>query len=307
MGEAMHNVIQRVLIVVIIGSISAMIAVGDSLPLQPRAWLPFVSLPSYPPITYYPLSATALEKRYQEFFDRNGASWHVYLDDYGFAQNLWTSDPSFVSQEPSTATRFSAAERDQWIAFIHRNRDFFGITSTQNISFEQALSEPRLRTYQTFGSLKFYESNHIILSEYEQAFELSKISYPIPNYRVQLSITGHFWPNAIVPTTPRLSQSAIAAPFVGTSYTYQEVIYHHRCDPFPGTPFPCPAPPPPTIVVHTVAIQAQDLTITLVPHLVRRTNPERLELRLVYIIELKLPQGWMKARDAITGTLFDHV
>jgi hypothetical protein len=294
------------LVVVAIGSISMMIAAAASSPIHPRAWLPVISSPSYSPTTYYPLSAAALATRYREFLNRNGNSWYVSLDDYGFAQYLSTSDPVFVSQDPATASRFSDAERDRWIGFIDQNRDFFGITSTQTISLEQIANEPRLRTRQTFGNLTFYELNQIILSDYEHPFEVAKIWMPQPYPRILLSINGHFWPNAVVPTTPRFSRSEVAAQFVGTSYTYQETIYLHPCHQGPGTPFPCP-PPPTVVVTHTVIVQEQDLAITLVPHLIRRTDPERLELRLVYIIELKLPHGWMKVRDAITGVLFDHI
>jgi hypothetical protein len=294
------------LVVVAIGSISTVITTAASLPLSPRVWLPFIALSTYSPTAYYPLSATALETRYRDFRTRNGNSWYVYLDDYGFAQYLSTSDPTFVSQDPATANRFSDTERDQWLEFIYRNKDFFGITSTESISLEQIANEPRLRTRQTFGDLTFYELNQIILSDYEHPFEVAKIWMPQPYPRILLSINGHFWPNAVVPTTPRLSRSEVAAQFVGTSYTYQETIYLHPCHPDPGTPFACPEPPT-VVVTHTVIVQEQDLAITLVPHLIRRTDPERLELRLVYIIELKLPQGWMKARDAITGVLFDHI
>jgi hypothetical protein len=298
MNKVRPTILRILVTIATISSILVVMVAMASTSAITNVWLPFISsAPSYPSTIYHPLPVSTLETRYQDFLSRNGNIWHIELDSYGFVQRLSTDDPNVISQDPSTANQFSNGERDQWLQFIHHNADFFGITTTQNISFEQDLNEPRLTSYQLFGNLTFRPGN--LLSTYEEPLELFKRVETIPKYRVLIIIIGHFWPNAVVPTTPQLSPATIAAQFVGTLYTYREVIYPHPCDPPPG--YPCPSPAPPTVITHTVTIQQRDLTITLLPHLVQQSNPERLELRLIYLIELNLPYGWTKVRDAITG------
>jgi hypothetical protein len=202
------NILRILVVITIIGSILAMMVAMASNSAIPSVWLPVISsAPSYPSITYRPLPLPALEARRRDFRSRNGSIWDVELDSYGFIQRLSTDDPSVISQDPATANRFSDGERDQWLQFIHHNADFFGITVTQNISFEQDLGEPRLTSHQHFGNLSFQSGN--LLNTYEEPLELFKRMETIPNYRVLIIIIGHFWPNAIVPIAPQLSPATI--------------------------------------------------------------------------------------------------
>ena len=182
---------------------------------------------------------------------------------------------------------FTNADIIKVTQFISENSNFFGIDDIDNFHLTPA----------TDGNL-YYEANQNISGYYLD--ETSKGGFPqqiiIQKQGKTVTIIGHFYPHASLPTKPALSLQDIDNLFIGKDYSYPAYIcidnFNKTCHPN----------------MLTVKLGANNLQINLVAFL-SDADKTGTELRLAYIIHITLPYQSGSAQnytntetiDAMTG------
>ena len=249
----------------------------------------------YPISSYKILSSTGKQQKIQLFKAKNGDLCSVRtvdpsiidyreFDQLGFIEGI--SCLLLDSNYPQSDWNFTKTDIDNVNQFISQNSDFFGIDNIDSFNLYPS----------TDGNLYYISEQNISghsldnLINFQRAFQLI-----VSKTGKYVSFSGHFYPNATLPTNPRFSEQEITNLFVGKTYSYPE----YPCiDDFKGTCHPKSI---------TIKLAPNNLEIKLVAFLYNG-NQSSVELRLVYTVHIKAPyleKGTYhedtKIIDAITG------
>ena len=258
--------------------------------------------PAYTIAKYSALSDLELEERKQVFLKRNGNSWSVKLDQYGFANDIKTSDSSFVSQDEATQDLLTEEDMNRLTQFILNNADFFGVDNPDNFQLKFVYSGNAivLVATQKFNNYTFLRDNYFnddsgaYFNEKEIPIVIYKDTQTVPDFKVTLIINSHFWPSAVFPETPKISRDDVKQRFIGNEFEYYESDLPSRQCRAANRPTPECVPQ-----LRKGNITEANLNIKLGAHLF---NTKPAELRLVYMTRLYLRHDWpTKYIDAITG------
>jgi hypothetical protein len=276
------------------------------------AWPPWAhagSPAAYPASVYPRLSGDALARRKRLFHHPSQAGWTLDLDDYGYVREI-NSPPGPPVGYKSTPDKFMPAECARWESFILDNADLFGIDDLGNFHLRIggspdgtirlmgedhwdkriAQTDEQLWSFQLVGGRPM-QSFPMGYAAEPRGFFIEVLRAKTNKLQSYISLQGHFWPHAVVPNTPTVSESAIAHRFIGKVISWEESMGRYPYDP-PGPPPVQPAP-----LKKRYTVQRKDLSIKLAAALVRNKQ-NAMEWRLVYHVNAK----HLHARiDAMTG------
>jgi hypothetical protein len=125
----------------------------------------------------------------------------------------------------------------------------------------------------------------------------------VPHKVLGLSVKGHHWPGARLPSRPALSENSVRDRFVGEK---QLVVRGGRmaCDPTIENPDACRDVPVFPDKITKWVVRPEDVQVTLAAHLVPRG--QSLELHLAYVVLVQNENNspgapGLHAIDAMTG------
>ena len=289
---------------------TASVSSTSSLPITAQSGTTSPQSP-YPATIYTPLASAELAAKEKAFVERNGPLWKVSFDDYGFIDVLYTEDPALRAKykltDQLTDGPTDAASIESYRQFLLKNSDFFGIDDPASLTLKivgvsLTLPQKGLEAEQKIAGMSFLDPANEGLGRITGAPSGILITHSNRPF-TQLYMMGHWWPKALVPTTPTFSADQLKSKLVGIQYTYQPPLY--PCDPpVPGGG--CPAQDSePKIFAITKDTAQRDATNALGPYLWKGRGTNKLELRLGYNFKLSLPfpnQNYAYVTfDAMTG------
>jgi hypothetical protein len=239
---------------------------------------------SYPFTVYLPISSKEQDVLETQARQRTGAN-RVEMNFYGLSMFMTFAEPvHFTGDRPAYA--FTENERLHWTHFLIQNADLFGIDNPDHF---QLVWDPQL----PFGPLLAYQQVHgrsfFTLSHRPsgwKAIEPSGIELVKSCVQGQntctVTIMGHYWPNAMLPESPKFSIEQIKHRWVNHIYESPQ---------------------------GPITITTENLDTALAANLDKGDRYGRTELRLVYVVTLKFnnKEVWTKVIDAMTDeeiTLF---
>ena len=257
----------------------------------------------YPMSVYKILSSAEKQQRMQSFIAKNGpfgplcsvrtvnSSIIDYreFDQLGFIGGVSCSllNPNY----PQSDWNFTDADIGEVNQFKSENTVFFGIDNLNNFNLVPATDGNSY--YKADQNITGYKLDNLISFQKTSQFSVGKMGKYV-------SFSGHFYPNATLPASPKFSIQEITNRFVGKDYSYPE----NPCiDNFFGTCHP---------KALTIKLAPSNLKTKLIAFLYQK-NQTTIELRLVYTVQIKAPyigsSGYheeTKIIDAITGENLFH-
>jgi len=181
----------------------------------------------------------------------------------------------------------------------------FRYSSPSSVSiFENTRVMPDRREQETFLFVRRPELRLPLMAPPTSVFEGRRTtSY----HEVSVTVLGHFWPNAVLPATPRFDHASIERTLVGTEVEYTiDPPPAYPCDPVPPSTN-CGTVRPSRPVQVTRRIASQDLGVSLHPYVASRSIPAVLEVRLLYVVSLRFLGGTSRANSSSWPKLFDAI